>query len=133
MFQLEFTPLLDVPSNINNDLKRFGRRNLWHGLFPKSFCTWVFNKHRKESWISKFSALCILALHKMWIERCSICHESTSSRIRIEDHETLQTNVENIFDTHETLPPELEIHRGKVESMTSELLRAFLYECYALT
>ena len=37
-------------------------------------------------------------------------------------------NAENMFNTHETRPQELETHRGKVESMSSELLGAFLHE-----
>ena len=44
----------------------------------------------------------------------------------MEDHETLMNNAENAFDTHEALPKELENHRGKVNSMSSELLRDFL-------
>ena len=51
--------------------------------------------------------------------------------MRIEDHETLQQNTEWIFNSNDTLTQELEIHRGKVDVMTLELLRAFLHESYA--
>ena len=34
---------------------------------------------------------------------------------------------------HEEFPNELETHRGKVDLMSSELLRAFLCEFYAIT
>ena len=49
----------------------------------------------------------MLALHQMWIERHPICHESTSSRIRIEDHEQFQQNVECMFNSNDTFPQEL--------------------------
>ena len=68
----------------------FGRDNLWHGMFTKSFSNWILNKHRKEAWISNHRSLCTLTLNQMWIERCSMCHERISSRILIEDHGTLQ-------------------------------------------
>ena len=38
-----------------------------------------------------------------------------------------------MFNTYDTLPPELETHRNKVEMVPSEILRAFSCECYALT
>ena len=37
MFQAEFSPLPGVSSSINIGLEIFGRRNLWHGSFPKYF------------------------------------------------------------------------------------------------
>ena len=37
------------------------------------------------------------------------------NRIRIKDHNTLMNNVENTFETHETLPQELETQREKVD------------------
>ena len=90
MFQTKFVPLPEVPSQINVHLENFGRRNLWHGMFPKSFSDWIFKKHREEAWISKYSYICVLTLHQMWIEGCSLCHERNFSRIRIEYQETLQ-------------------------------------------
>ena len=111
----------------------FGRRNLWHGMFPKSFSNWIFNKYREEAWISKYSSLCTLTLHQMWIEICSTCHESTSVRMRIEDHETIQQNVEGMFNSNVILTQELETHRTKVCIMSSELLRSFSRENYART
>ena len=75
----------------------------------------MFNKHRNEAWLSKFDALRIEALHKMLIERCETCHETTKNRIRIEVHETLMSNAKKKFNTHESLPKELETHRGKVD------------------
>ena len=38
------------------------------------------------------------------------------------------SHIENTFDTHETPPQELETRRGKVNSISSELLRDFLHE-----
>ena len=38
-----------------------------------------------------------------------------------------------MFNSNGTLPQELEIHRGKVDVTTSELLRDFLYERHAHT
>ena len=98
MFQEEFDPLPGVHSHINIDLEIFGRRNLCHGVFPKSFSAWMLNKYREESCRSKHSTIITLELHQMWIERCSECHESTSIRIRLEDHETLQQKAEIIFN-----------------------------------
>ena len=81
MFKIEFVPLLGAPSHINIDLETFGRRNLWHGAFTKSFCTWIFNKHRDESWISKCSTLFTLALHQMWQKSFSTFDKSTCSKL----------------------------------------------------
>ena len=89
IFRTEFALLPRVPSRVNTDLKRFGRRNLSHWMLPKSFYAWVSNKHREESWFSKHSSLHAVELHQIWIERWSTYHESTSIKIRIEDHETL--------------------------------------------
>ena len=90
MSQEEFVPLPRVPSHINIDLERFGRKNFWHGSFHNFFSIWIFNKYREEAWIGKFITLFVLELYQMKIERFSTCHESTSSRIRVEDYETLQ-------------------------------------------
>ena len=65
IFQAEYSPLPGVPSRININLERFGRRNLWHGVLPKSFSTWAFNKHREESCIRKYRTLCMSELHQM--------------------------------------------------------------------
>ena len=62
---------------------------------------------------------------KMWIERCSICHEITSSIIRIEYYENLKNNVHCVFNSQDFLPPDLEIHRDKVDTITLELFRVF--------
>ena len=56
----------------------------------------------------------MIALLKMWIERCETFHENAINRIRIEDYETLMNKVENTSETHEILPQELETHRRKV-------------------
>ena len=69
-------------------------------------------------------------LHKMWLERCAICHESINTIIRVEDHNTLQSNVLNILEVHNELPNELETHRVNVDFMSSELFRTFLCEFY---
>ena len=132
MIQTEFVPLLGCPSCINIELKRFGRRNLWHDSFLKSFSTWVFNKYREEYWISTCSSLCLVSSHKTWIERCSMFHESTFSRIIIEDHETLKNNVHSVLNSLDMLPPYLETHRNNVNTIPSELLRVYSFKCYAL-
>ena len=67
-------------------------------------------------------------LHKTWLERYVICHERTNNVIRVENHNTLRSNVLKNLDMHDELPNELETHRGKVDLMSSELLRAFLHE-----
>ena len=69
----------------------------------------------------------------MWTERCEICHESTNTVIREEDHNTLNSNVSNIIETHDGLPLALETHRGKVDLMSSDLLWEFLHDFYAVT
>ena len=38
-----------------------------------------------------------------------------------------------MLDTYEELPNELETHREEVDLMSSELLRTFLHEFYAIT
>lgn len=126
MLQKEFSPISNLPPQINLDLQRFGRRNRWHGIFPKSFSDWIFQEHRTDDWIGTFSIKHILALH-------TICHESTTVMIRVEDHDSLKCNAFNILETHAELPSALEVYRGKVELMSSDLLRAFLCEFYAFT
>ena len=86
MMQTCYVPLPDVPVQINLNLQKFGRRNIWHGILPNSFCKLNFNEHIEDAWVSKHITLCTVVLHKMWIERFSMLHESTFSTIRIEDH-----------------------------------------------
>ena len=111
----------------------FDRRCICHGMLPKSFCAWDFSKCRDEAWVSKHSFLHAAEFHQMWVERCLTCHEITSSRIRIEDHETLKNNAESVFISQDVLSPELKTYQGKVGIMTSELLRAFSYESNSQT
>ena len=80
MIQIEHVPFPDVPAQIKTDLKRFSRINLWHGIFPKFFYEWVFNKDIEDNCVS------VVALNKMCIERYSTLHEITFSTIIIEDH-----------------------------------------------
>ena len=42
----------------------------------------------------------------MWIERHTMCHKSTSNRMRIEDNEKFQQNEEFIFNSNDTFPKE---------------------------
>ena len=114
-------------------LQRFSIRHLLHSVFPKSLSTLMFKKHRKDTWLVKFSVRCIIVLHKMWLERRAICHQSTNATIRVEDHNAIKSNVLNILEVHEEFLNELETHRGKVDLISSELLQAFLCEFYALT
>ena len=43
----------------------------------------------------------------------------------IEDHETLQHDVESTFNSHDMFSPKLEIHQDNVDIMASYLFRAF--------
>ena len=86
--------------------------NIWqkiflHGFFPKSLSTWIFKKHRKDAWLVKFSVRCVTMLHKMRLERCAICHESTNNLIRVEDYNTLKSNVINILEMYEEISNKL--------------------------
>ena len=118
---------------MNIDLESFGKMNIWHGIFQKSFSDYIFYKHREETWISKNSSLCALSLNQMWIERCSTCHESTFSRARIENQESLEQKVWWAFTSNNMLPQELEVYSGNADAKFSDLLRAFSYESYAQT
>ena len=69
-----------------------------------------------------------VVLHKIWIERCSTFHESASSIIRIEYHETLKNNVHCAIISRRILLPDPETYRDKVDTMTSKLLSAFSRE-----
>ena len=86
MLQKEFSPIPNLPPQVNSDLQRFGKRNMWHGFFPKSLSKWILQEHRTDAWLGKFSIKYILALHATWTERCAICHERTTEMIRTEDH-----------------------------------------------
>ena len=65
--------------------------------------------------------------------KCAICHEITNAVLREEDHNTLNSNMLSILESHAEVPNVLETQRGKVDSMSSKLLRAFLHEFYAVT
>ena len=52
---------------------------------------------------------------------------------RTEDNDSLKCNVVNVLETHAEFTSTLEGHRGKVESMPSDQLRAFLYEFSTFT
>lgn len=117
MLNKEFVPIQLLPHHINCDIQCFGRRNLWHGIFPASLSQWIQQKHGPEAWLIKFSAQSILALHGIWIECCTISHECTTRMIRVEDHETFQSNVLTIFCICTDLPLELEQHRESVAAI----------------
>ena len=93
----------------------------------------MFNNDREEACVSNRSPLFTLALHQMRIKICYMCHQSTSSRIRIEDHEILQQNEGCMFTSNDILPQELETHRVNLDDMSSNLLRDFLHGSYAHT
>ena len=133
MLNTEFCPISTLPDHINLDLQHFGRRNLWHGMFPVSLSSWILQTHRKEAWLQKFTIKCVLTLHDIWTERCTIIHESTKETIRVEDYDTLQQNVSNILHSQIDLPSTLLRFKERVPSMSTEQLRAFLYEFYAFT
>ena len=128
----EFSSIPNLPQHINLDLQKLGRKNLWHGNFPKSLSNWILQEHRTDAWLDKFSIKCILALHEIWAECCAICHESTTEIIRAEDHESLKHDTVNVLESYAELPPAFECCREKVESMSSDQLRAFLCEFYAI-
>ena len=52
--------------------------------------------------------------------------------IRAEDHESLKHNTLNVLESYAELRRALECRREKVESMSSDQLRAFLYEFCAI-
>ena len=131
-FQINYDYLPHALTPINSDLQRVRKRNLCHGIFPVSFFKWVFCKHREDSWVSKFSTLCIVVLHKMWIEKFSMLHESKCITRRIEDHKTPHYNVREEFDSHDILPSNLKMNRDNVDYMKSKILRIFSHECYAI-
>ena len=56
MIQIEHVPIAGVHVHVNTCLQIVSRRNLWHGIFPKSFSALVFNKHREKSWVTKNSS-----------------------------------------------------------------------------
>ena len=55
----------------------------------------------------------------------NICHESTNTIFRVENHDTLKSNVANTLESNAELPNTLETHRGKAGLISSELLRHF--------
>ena len=90
VFQIDCIYLPDVPAPINSCLKRFGRRNLWHGMLPIYFCKWFFHEYMEDTWVSIFSTLCIVAI--------------TFSTIRTECDKIIQHNVRTLFDYYGMLP-----------------------------
>ena len=122
MIRIDHLPLTWLPMHVNTDLKIFGRENLWNEIFTKSFSTWFFRKQREEAWVAKYSSSRAVELYKMWIERYSMCYESTFSIIRIEDCETVKNNVRCVFNSNNILT--------QVDTITSEILLAFSYEQY---
>ena len=131
MIQTKFSPLPWSPLRSSTGfLDRFGKRNIWHGMLPKSFCACIFSKYRDEAWISKHIYSLTVELHRMWLERSLTCKEITSSRTRIRDHEIIKNNVKSVINSKDILLPELEVNLYKVGIMTSEILPAFLHECF---
>ena len=120
MLQSVSLPLPDIPHHINEDFSQVGRRHSWDGVFPMSFTYQVTCEYREKVCVTKFSAFCIEALHKIQIEKCTIYCERAFSMIRMEDHATLQHNLCSAFQECDTLPPNLERHRHKTDIDTRQ-------------
>ena len=90
----------EIPKEVMTALKMIGRRGVLFGFLPPVFTKWVRWKHYSTKWLMKFMRLCMESLHELWMERCRIVHESLASKIQVEDHHHLLTQVKVFF--HQT-------------------------------
>ena len=97
MLSPSFVSMPDFPPHANATLRSFSRRNSWHGFIPSPLFVWAKDMDVSVTWLEKFFALCTNMLHKLWVERCNIVHESTVSDVRIEDHHQLLVQVRRSY------------------------------------
>ena len=72
-------------------------------------------------------------LHKLWVERCNIVHESTVSDVRIEDHHQLLVHVRRLYrscDIEENNV--LWQYRNRLSTLSSDTLRGIMHEFFSV-
>ena len=74
VLQAELTLLLGFPSRVNAGLEKLDKRSVCYGELRKYFCALTLNKCLDEACISKYGALRIKSLRKVWTESHSTCH-----------------------------------------------------------
>ena len=73
--------------------------------------------------------LCIESLHDLWMERCRIVHESLASKILVEDHHHLLTQVQVLFNNTEIESSSvLQQYRHHLHRLPTETLRGVAYQ-----
>lgn len=93
----------------------------------------IIDAYYSAEWLNKFDRWCIDKLCDRLLERFNVCNESTMGHIRIENHDALINNMNDVFDTHEShFLSELETHSEREDEMVLESLSMFLHECYLL-
>ena len=87
----------DLPESVMASLRQVSRRNVWYGFLHACFHRWILWRCESTKWLVKHIAICIEALHTLWLERCKIVHEYMLSKVRVEDHCNLLNQVKQLY------------------------------------
>ena len=119
----------EIPTEAMTALKMIGKRGVWFGFLPTLFTKWVRWKYDSTKWLVTFMRLCIESLHDLWMERCRIVHESLASKILVEDHHHLLTQVQVLFNNTEIESSSvLQQYRHRLHRLPTETLRGVAYQ-----
>ena len=74
-------------------------------------------------------ALCIEALHILWLERFRIVHECVLSKVKVEDHCDILNQVNQLYLQSDISPSSvIRQHKCKLNKVNAEILRGIAYE-----
>ena len=118
-----------LPAEVMNSLSAVGKRGVWFGFLPTLFMKWIKWKYESTKWLVAFMSSCLESLHKLWIERCHIVHESLSSNAQIEDHHHLLQQVRLLFQQADAEVSNV-LHQCKhrLHRLSTETLRGIAHQ-----
>ena len=118
-----------LPTEVMSSLSAVGKRGVWFGFLPTLFMKWIKWKYESTKWLVAFMNSCLESLHKLWIERCHVVHESLSSNIQIEDHHHLLQQVRLLFQQADVeVSNVLHQYKHRLHCLSTETLRGIAYQ-----
>ena len=128
----EYELIEGVPGTAMSALQQIGRRNMWFGIIPTVFLSWVRWKYESCGWLVRHATLSVEVLHQLWVERCHIVNECLLSKVRVEDHNNLLMHVKKLCDSADIEPTSV-LHqcRNRLNKVSAGTLRGIACELLA--
>ena len=124
-----FDDIDDLPESAMAFLRQVSRHNIWHVFLPACFHRWILWRYESTKWLARCMALCIEALHTLWLKRCRIVHECMLSKVRVEDHCNLLNQVKQLYQQLDISPSSvLHQYKYKLNNINTETLRGIAYK-----